>query len=58
MTDGTEADLIEHLRDVHQKGTRGFTEAYLGRLHRNLHQRSNEHTHPEPAHGAAEPVEV
>jgi hypothetical protein len=58
MADGTEADLIEHLRQVHQKGTRGFTEAYLARLHGNLHQRGSEHAHthpePEPAASAAE----
>ena len=47
MADGIEADLIEHLRQVHQKGTRGFTEAYLARLHGSLHQRGSEHTHPE-----------
>ncbi len=34
----------------HQKGTKGFTEDYLARLHKTLHQRSRdplpEHTHP------------
>lgn len=54
-TDGTEADLIEHLSHVHQKGTKGFTEEYLKSLHKTLHQRKHEpmpeHTHPgdEPA---------
>ena len=50
MTDGTETDLIEHLRLVHQKGTRGFTEEYLATLHDSLHQRKRdplpEHDHP------------
>lgn len=49
--DGTEADLIEHLRHVHQKGTKGFTNEYLASLHQTLHQRKRdpelEHTHPE-----------
>jgi hypothetical protein len=51
--DGTEADLIEHLRHVHQKGTKGFTNEYLATLHKTLHQRKRdpelelEHTHPE-----------
>ena len=50
MTDGTETDLIEHLRLVHQKGTSGFTEEYLATLHDSLHQRKRdplpEHDHP------------
>jgi hypothetical protein len=58
MADGTEADLTEHLRDVHRKGTRGFTAAYLASLHGNLHQRDQDHTHPEPVRGAQEPAEV
>ena len=49
--DGTEADLIEHLRHVHQKGTKGFTNEYLASLHKTLHQRRHaplpEHIHPE-----------
>lgn len=49
--DGTKADLIEHLRHMHQKGTKGFTEDYLKNLHKTLHQRTEEplpeHTHPE-----------
>jgi hypothetical protein len=49
MTDGTETDLIEHLRLVHQKGTRGFTEEYLAALHDSLHHRKRdslpEHDH-------------
>jgi hypothetical protein len=54
-SDGTEADLIEHLALMHQKGTRGFTDEYLANLHQALHQRKRdpvpEHTHPveEPA---------
>jgi hypothetical protein len=51
--DGTEADLIEHLRYVHQKGTKGYTNEYLASLHKTLHQRKRDpeqelaHTHPE-----------
>lgn len=58
--DGTEADLIEHLNHIHQKGTKGFTDEYLANLHKTLHQRKRdpipEHTHPEdaPAPGPAE----
>ena len=52
MSDGTETDLVEHLRLVHQKGTRGFTEEYLATLHDSLHQRKRdplpEHDHPVP----------
>ncbi len=54
MADGTESPLVDHIRDAHQKGTRGFTEEYLARLHRMLHQRNREpdlqpeHAHPEP----------
>ena len=47
MEDGNESSLTEHLRDGHQKGTRGFTEEYLANLHRTLHQR---HREPEPEH--------
>jgi hypothetical protein len=58
MEDGTESPLLDHMRDVHQKGTRGFTEEYLATLHRTLHQRRREpapeHTHPAPE----EPAEV
>jgi hypothetical protein len=50
-SDGTEADLIEHLNQMHQKGTKGFTDDYLANLHKTLHQRKRdpipEHTHPE-----------
>ena len=50
MPDGTETDLSEHLRLVHKKGTRGFTEEYLATLHDNLHQPKRaplpEHDHP------------
>ena len=48
--DGTEADLIEHLRHMHQKGTKGYTDEYLANLHKTLHQRKRdplpEHFHP------------
>jgi hypothetical protein len=47
MPDGTETDLINHLRLAHQKGTRGFTEQYLITLHDQLHQRKRE---PQPGH--------
>ena len=53
--DGTEGDLIEHLRHIHQKGTKGYTDEYLANLHKTLHQRKRdpipEHSHPgdEPA---------
>jgi hypothetical protein len=47
MEDGTEHPLLDHLRDGHQKGTRGLTEEYLANLHRTLHQRDHE---PEPEH--------
>jgi hypothetical protein len=50
-SDGTEADLIEHLTRMHQKGTKGFTSEYLAKLHMTLHQRNRdpipEHSHPE-----------
>ena len=48
--DGSEADIIEHLGIMHQKGTKGFTADYLAKLHKTLHQRRRdplpEHTHP------------
>lgn len=47
MPDGTAADLVEHLRHVHQKGTKGFTEEYLANLHKTLHQANHE---PQPEH--------
>ena len=51
MDDGSQLPLLDHLRDEHQKGTRGFTEEYLLNLHRRLHQRDREdtelaHIHP------------
>lgn len=51
MEDGTEEELLGHLRDAHHKGTRGLTEAYLSNLHLALHQRKREdservHSHP------------
>jgi hypothetical protein len=63
-SDGTEADLIEHLSDIHQKGTKGFTDEYLANLHTTLHQRRRdpvlEHTHPgdEPAERLATAQEL
>lgn len=56
MDDGTEHPLLEHLRDEHQKGTRGFTEEYLANLHRILHQRVRE-AGPEHMHLEAEEPE-
>lgn len=52
MEDGTEQELLGHLREAHHKGTRGLTEKYLSNLHRGLHQRTPEdaepvHSHPE-----------
>ena len=35
--DGSEVNLVEHLSHVHQKGTKGFTDEYLARLHKTLH---------------------
>jgi hypothetical protein len=61
MADGTAADLVEHLRHVHQKGTKGFTEEYLASLHRTLHQSTREpqpeHTHPDVQSVFAESAE-
>jgi hypothetical protein len=61
MADGTAADLVEHLRHVHQKGTKGFTEEYLTNLHQTLHQSTREpqpeHTHPEVQAEFAESAE-
>jgi hypothetical protein len=57
MEDGSEHPLLDHLREGHQKGTRGFTEAYLANLHRTLHQRDREpapeHTHAQTEAGAS-----
>jgi hypothetical protein len=51
MQDGTEMALHEHLRNDHQKGTRGYTDAFLGRMHAQLHDHKHEaaHTHAETA---------
>lgn len=49
MADGTEQPLTDHLRDAHQKGTRGLTEEFLGRMHETLHQPDRE-TPPEHDH--------
>lgn len=57
MEDGTESPLVDHMREAHQKGTRGFTEEYLATMHRTLHQRKREpeeelaHRHPEQTPG-------
>jgi hypothetical protein len=59
-SDGTEADLIEHLSQLHQKGTKGFTDEYLANMHHTLHQRNRdpfpEHTHPDEDTDPAEPT--
>jgi hypothetical protein len=54
--DGTEADLIEHLGSMHQKGTKGYTDEYLASLHHTLHQRKRE-PQPEHAHPGDESAE-
>jgi hypothetical protein len=57
MEDGTESPLVDHMREAHQKGTRGFTQEYLASLHRTLHQRKREpeeelaHRHPQAPPG-------
>jgi len=64
MDDGTESPLVDHMRDAHQKGTRGYTDQYLADLHRNLHQRKREpeeeleHRHPEAVGGAGGDAET
>jgi hypothetical protein len=64
MDDGTESPLVDHMRDAHQKGTRGYTDQYLADLHRNLHQRKREpeeeleHQHPEATDGAGGEAET
>ncbi len=49
-SDGTEADLADHLSSLHKKGTRGFTDQYLVNLHQALHSRKRDplptHSHP------------
>jgi hypothetical protein len=59
--DGSEADIIEHLGIMHQKGTKGFTDDYLANLHKTLHQRKREplpeHTHPEDEEEPFDPGE-
>jgi hypothetical protein len=50
MEDGTELSLLDHLRDGHHKGTRGFKEDFLRDLHRTLHQRKREDDDAEPSH--------
>jgi hypothetical protein len=55
MPDGTETDLIEHLRAEHKKGTAGYTDEYLATLHGKLHgprreplpEHDHDHDHPE-----------
>lgn len=50
LEDGSQQPLLDHLREVHHKGTNGLTEEYLGSMHRTLHGKSREegeHTHPE-----------
>jgi hypothetical protein len=55
--DGSEVNLVEHLSHVHQKGTKGFTDEYLARLHKTLHQRKHEPL-PEHCHPEDEPAEL
>jgi hypothetical protein len=63
-SDGSEADLIEHLGQIHQKGTKGLTDEYLANLHHTLHQRNRDplpnHTHPgdEPDALAEAPADI
>jgi hypothetical protein len=56
--DGTEADLLDHLSLVHQKGIKGLTDEYLKNLHKTLHQRQHEplpeHIHPDVDEDLAE----
>jgi hypothetical protein len=47
LDDGSESPLSDHLREVHQKGTRGLSEEFLASLHRTLHQPKRE---PQPEH--------
>jgi len=49
LEDGSESPLSDHLREVHQKGTRGLNDEYLASLHRTLHQRKRE-LESEPEH--------
>lgn len=57
MEDGSELSLLDHLREAHRKGTRGFTEEYLRGLHRTLHQRDREDDELAHAHPAGEEAE-
>jgi hypothetical protein len=50
MQDGTEMTLDEHLGSDHRKGTRGFTDAFLERMHTQLH----DHKHEAPEHAHAD----
>jgi hypothetical protein len=45
MQDGTEKSLHEHLSSDHRKGTRGYTEVFLGRMHAQLHDHKHEPEH-------------
>lgn len=50
LEDGSQQPLLDHLREVHHKGTNGLSEEYLGSMHRALHGKSAEeleHSHPE-----------
>jgi hypothetical protein len=51
MEDGTEVELQDHLHEVHHKGTKGFTEAFLSSMHERLHDHKHEAEH---AHSAAD----
>lgn len=50
MQDGTEQDLIAHLGDTHHKGTRGFTDKFLVKMHRSLHLQEGTENPPEHQH--------
>ncbi len=54
MQDGTEKSLHEHLRDDHHKGTRGYTDTFLGRMHTQLHDHKHEPEHTHTAQEAAD----
>lgn len=55
MQDGTDKSLHVHLRDDHHKGTRGYTDAFLGRMHNQLHDHKHEAEHTHAEQNAAEP---
>jgi hypothetical protein len=50
MEDGTGKALEEHLSSDHRKGTTGYTDAFLDKMHALLHDHKHEAEH---AHVAA-----